>query len=169
MSIFGGKSNTCPEGNILERKAENYKLNRIKYKAKKEDCLSCPKREKCIDSTGNNPRIITRYDSQCYQKAREWHCSSYGRAMQKLRSTVIEGVFGRAKVYHGMARSKFRGLAKVEIQFLMTATALNLKKMVRILDIEEMKPRILNRISIFTQTIMNIIINRSRESAFQAS
>jgi len=30
---------TCPEGNILERKAKNHKLNRIKYKAKKEDCL----------------------------------------------------------------------------------------------------------------------------------
>jgi len=56
--------------------------------------------------------------------------------MQKLRSTVIEGIFGQAKAFHGMARSKFRGLIKVETQFLLTATALNLKKIVKMLDVE---------------------------------
>jgi len=59
--------------------------------------------------------------------------------MQKLRHTVIEGVFGQAKTYHGMAKARFRGLKKVEMQFLMTATVLNLKKMVRIMNIEEIK------------------------------
>ncbi|GAG61403.1 unnamed protein product, partial [marine sediment metagenome] len=33
-----------------------------------------------------------------------------------------------------MARAKFRGLDKVEIQFLLTATALNLKKMAKMID-----------------------------------
>lgn len=41
---------------------------------------------------------------------------------------------GEAKNFHGMARSKFRGLEKVEMQFLMTASALNLKKMVKMWD-----------------------------------
>ena len=41
---------------------------------------------------------------------------------------------GEAKNYHGMARARFRGIKKVEMQFLMTAAALNLKKMVKIWD-----------------------------------
>ena len=61
--------------------------------------------------------------------------SEYGQTMQKLRGTIIEGVFEQAKTYHGMARSKFRGISKVEIQFLLTATALNLEKMIKILSI----------------------------------
>jgi len=45
--------------------------------------------------------------------------------LYNLRGTVIEGIFGQAKAYYGMARARFRGLKNVEIQFLMTATALN--------------------------------------------
>jgi len=62
--------------------------------------------------------------------------------MQKLRGTILEGVMGQAKTYHGMGRARFRGLKKVEIQFLLTATALNLKKMVKMLDVEEIKYRL---------------------------
>ena len=59
--------------------------------------------------------------------------------MQKLRGTILEGIMGQAKTYHGMAKARFMGITKVEMQFLMTATALNLKKMVKMLDIEEIK------------------------------
>ena len=41
------------------------------------------------------------------------------------------GSIGQAKTYHGMTRSKFRVISKVETQFLLKATALNLKKMVK--------------------------------------
>lgn len=54
--------------------------------------------------------------------------------MQKLRGAIIEGVVGQAKTYHGMSKTRFRGLSKVHIQFLLTATALNLKKMVKMLE-----------------------------------
>ena len=89
--------------------------------------------------------------------------------MQKLRGTIIEGVFGRAKVYHGMARSRFRGLLKVEIQFLLTATALNLKKMVKILDIDKLKSELSREISGIIQTGKNIFRNFIKELAVQLS
>ena len=76
--------------------------------------------------------------------------------MQKLRHTVIEGVFGQAKTYHGMAKARFRGLNKVEIQFLMTATALNLKKMVRIMDVEEIKSSLSKKYIDITQIVKDI-------------
>jgi nitrogen regulatory protein PII-like uncharacterized protein len=113
-------------------------------------------------------RTVSRYDSPCYWKARSWYDSGYGQVMQKLRHTVIEGVFGQAKTYHGMAKARFRGLKKVEIQFLMTATALNLKKMVKMLDIEEIKDRLSNKISNITQTIENIFRNFLRNTIIEA-
>ena len=79
--------------------------------------------------------------------------------MQKLRGTVLEGIMGQAKTYHGMARARFRGLAKVEIQFLMTATALNLKKMVKMLDIKIIKSTLSKAISDFVQIVKDIFIN----------
>jgi len=89
--------------------------------------------------------------------------------MQKLRGTVIEGIIGQAKTYHGMEKTRFRGLAKVQIQFLLTATALNLKKMVRTMYIKEMESRIFNNILVFIQTIRSIFINWLGEIAFQVT
>jgi len=51
-------------------------------------------------------------------------------------SKILEGIMGQAKTYHGMAKARFRGLKKVQIQFLLTATAINLKKMVKMLEVE---------------------------------
>lgn len=146
---------TCPDGKILKRKSRNYTQNRINYKANKNDCQSCSKRGQCISGKGNF-RIVSHYDSPCYQKAREWYKSEYGQTMQKLRKTIIEGIFGQAKTYHGMARSKFRGISKVEIQFLLTATALNLKKMIKILGIKDIKSRLSREAFGIIQTVKNI-------------
>ncbi len=78
-------------------------------------------------------------------------------------------MFGQAKVYHGMARSKFRGLIKVEIQFLMTATALNLKKMIKKLDKDKLISELSRIISGITHTGKNISRDLIKELVFQTS
>ena len=143
------RKNTC-------RKAKNKKINRITYRAKARDCSSCPVRSKCITPKVTGPRIVSRYDSNYYDKARKWYSSSFGKILQRARKTVIEGLFEQAKTYHGMARAKFRGLDKVEIQFLLTATALNLKKMVKMIDAKRVKYSINRKISNFIQFRNNI-------------
>ena len=87
--------------------------------------------------------------------------------MQKLRHTVIEGVFGQAKTYHGMAKARFRGLKKVEMQFLMTATALNLKKMVKMLDIEEIKSSLSRKFTDITQIVKDIFRSFGKKLAIE--
>ncbi len=66
---------------------------------------------------------------------------------------------GEAKNYHGMARAKFRGLAKVEMQFLMTASALNLKKMVKMWDKRLLKPPIPKVIFNFIQNLKEFFLS----------
>jgi len=89
--------------------------------------------------------------------------------MQKLRHTVIEGVFGQAKTYRGMAKARFRGLKKVEIQFLLTATALNLKKMVKMLNIEEIKSSLSRKFTGIRQIVKNIFRNFAKKLAIEVS
>jgi len=156
----------CPNGKFLKRRSKNYPQNRINYSSNKKDCNLCPLKGKCISA--GSFRTVSRYDSPCYWKARDWYDSGYGQVMQKLRHTVIEGVFGQAKTYHGMAKARFRGLKKVEIQFMLTATALNLKKMVKMLDIEEIKERLSNEISNIAQTIENIFRNFLTNTVIEA-
>jgi hypothetical protein len=73
---------------------------------------------------------VTRYDTPYADRARQ-ACASYrGRRLLRLRQTCIEGLFGQAKSLHGMTRARWRGLAKVLMQVLLTATVLNIKKLV---------------------------------------
>jgi len=68
---------------------------------------------------------------------------------------------GQAKEYHGMNKAKFRGTCKVQIQFLLTATAINLKKMIKMLEANSPKLGFLRIISKFYKFIQNILENRS--------
>ncbi len=86
--------------------------------------------------------------------------------MQKLRSTVIEGFLSPAKVHHDMKRSEFKGLLKVEIQSLLTATSLNLKIMVRIFDINKLKSGLSREISGIIQTGIYVLRNLIKELVF---
>ena len=45
----------------------------------------------------------------------------------------IERKFGECKQRHGLGRCRYRGLDRFEIQTLLTAMALNLKRMVKLL------------------------------------
>jgi len=121
----------CPQGKILKRKNKSYSQNRIFYRASKKDCVNCSQKSKCI-SGKTDVRMVSHYDSNCFNKAKEVYYSKYGRNLQRLRGTILEGTMGQAKEYHGMNRAKLRGLDKVEIQLFLTATAINLKKILKL-------------------------------------
>jgi len=87
--------------------------------------------------------------------------------LQKLRHTILEGLMGEAKNFHGMARARFRGLKKVEIQFLMTASALNLKRMVKIMDRKVVELPISKIVCDSIQFIKDIFDNSGKELAVQ--
>ena len=151
---------------MLKRKSKNYMANRISYKANKKDCILCHLKEKCISGKGNF-RIVSHYDSPCYEKALSYYYSNYGKVMQKLRGTVIEGVVGQAKTYHGMSKAKFRGLSKVHIQFLLTATALNLKKMIKMLERKTKEMSISRKICSFIKLIESFFSYHFKKLIFQ--
>ena len=156
----------CPNKKILNRRSKSYTLNRINYSAKKHDCLNCSLRSLCLKPGIDNPRRVTHYDSDYYNNARTWYYSDHGKILQKLRSCVIEGIMGNTKNYHGMERAKFRGRDKVHIQFLLTASVINLKKMVKMLEINGIKQSFLGTISRVYQFIQNILESRLNVPVF---
>lgn len=155
----------CPNGKILKRKNKSYTQNRIFYKANKKDCVSCSQKDICISGEAE-ARLVTKYDSLCYEKAKGWYYSNFGKTMQKLRSTALEGIIGQAKSLYGMDRAKFRGLKKVEIQLLLTATAINLKKMVNMLETNELETSILRVVFRTCRFIKNILEKRLNNLTF---
>ena len=123
----------CPAGKVLRYSGYRKKDRRKRYTAKKADCLSCPYREQCNGRT-KNPRMI---DRTLHEKARSIQRQNIGtteyRAAMRLRKIWCEGNFSHQKANHNLTRTRKRGIERVTEQCLLSACALNLKRLVKCL------------------------------------
>jgi IS5 family transposase len=118
----------CPCGKTMSRFRTDSRNSKAYYRCEESSCGACQLREQCIGANAS-VRVVTRYDTP-YADIAKQACESYrGRLLLRLRQTCIEGLFGQAKSLHGMARARWRGLKKVLMQVLLTATVLNIKKL----------------------------------------
>jgi transposase len=121
---------TCPAGRELARKTVEHKTHKVIYAGVPHTCRVCPLRSQCVSSKSTTvPRQIVRFDTPYVDRARAACRSSRGRHLLVRRQTILEGRFGSAKSLHGLARARWRGAIKLRCQALLTATILNLKKL----------------------------------------
>ncbi len=121
---------TCPQGQPLRRTHDNVAAHQQVYRAPFGVCPSCPLRQEC--GPGRRARTVTRsIDHDLLDAARAHMRTASGRAALRQRKQFIELVFADAKVRHGMARAQRRGRSNMLIQALLTAAAMNLRKLLR--------------------------------------
>ena len=122
----------CPEGHYPYpyEKAERGSVRR--YRVTGGHCRHCPIRNDCLpDGQKFRARFVYRGVHQDQVDAvRRRQSSKVFRQRLTERKWKIEGLFGEAKENHGLRRVRYRGLSKVQIQFLMIAIALNCKRIV---------------------------------------
>jgi hypothetical protein len=123
----------CPAKHELHYKTTNRSGYR-EYKSKPKVCQTCPFLSKCTHSK-TFTKTITRH---VWEDAKEWvrhnRLSDRGKQLYKRRSETIERSFADAKELHGLRYARYRGIAKVREQCLLTAVAQNVKKMALLLS-----------------------------------
>jgi len=101
------------------------------YRADRQDCTACPLRARCIPGTASSRRvhITTHFPAilRARRKRRRWGDDEHG--IYTRHRWRVEGAHGTAKTLHGLNRAIRRGLANMKIQALLTAIAMNLKKL----------------------------------------
>lgn len=118
----------CPNEQILKYSTTNREGYR-EYKSDPKICSSCPMRAQCTESK-NCQKVVTRHVWEEYlERAEDVRHSDKGKEIYKLRKETIERVFADAKVKHGMRYTQFRGLARLNMQVLLTFACMNLKKL----------------------------------------
>ena len=125
----------CPTGNYLERKGRSSSDNGYTYRARTCDCKNCLLRERCIAPTAQVRTIIIVDGFTALLRARRrkekgWDPQTHEKYIR--HRWQVEGVHGRAKTQHGLARAVRRGLENVATQVYLTAIVMNLKKLVAI-------------------------------------
>ncbi len=128
----------CPEGEALKQFRRNYSdPNRgptgkgvAKYQALKHTCRACPSKMKCCPNA--DARKITREEHEdARQVARDIAKTKQYDISMKLRKKV-EMLFAHLKRILGLGRLRLRGPCGANDEFLLAATAQNLRKLANI-------------------------------------
>jgi len=132
-------SYTCPNGKELKRFRRNFKkprtgitrANDIKYRSSKLDCDGCPMKQRCCPNT--EIRKITR---SVYEPARDVarairKTPAYRRTRRQRKQ--VEMLFAHMKRILKVDRLRLRGMSGAQDEFLLTATAQNLRRLSKML------------------------------------
>ena len=120
----------CPEGKEMRYWGIHRQSRQHVYRARAKDCRVCMKKHECTRDTARSVGFHIYEDY--INKAKELNKTKTYRISQRMRKR-IEELFGEAKEFMGLRQAKFRRTKFVKEQVLMTATAQNIKRMVKML------------------------------------
>lgn len=124
----------CMQGEYLElqkliykRATQNY--YRL-YSRSKKQCKSCPEFAACATDMGTVRINASAYYPSFHRNRQKIGSSDYLRVM-RLRQIWAEGTFAVLKREHKLNKIQKRGIQKATEECLLSATALNLKRLVK--------------------------------------
>jgi IS5 family transposase len=123
----------CPERKYL---TPNPAINRNykRYVSVSADCQDCPQAATCParKRVSSAQRFVLRsLDQALFEEVLTRMRDPVFRQKMSERMWKSEGIFAEAKQNHGLSRARYRGRAKVQIQAYLSATAQNLKRLVK--------------------------------------
>ena len=120
----------CPGGQKLRYRTTN-RAGFKEYVSDANLCSTCKLLADCMASK-SKIRVVTRHVWQEYrEKIRSNTLTDEGKYLRRKRHETVERSFADAKELHGLRYARFRGLKNVTEQCLLTALAMNIKKIAR--------------------------------------
>ena len=121
---------TCPAGNRTMISNHNTKDGTTTFYFKKEICQQCVLKDQC---TKQERRTITiGKHHELIKEAKEYNKTQDFKDDMKERAH-IEPKHAEMKRFHGMARARYWGLTKVNIQMIITAITVNVKRLANVI------------------------------------
>lgn len=122
----------CPAGKFLMPSRHPDKNSRW-YSSSSADCRGCPQWETCTAEKrkGTYRRHIRRsLDQELFEEVQTRMRDPTFKQRASERMWKMEGLFAEAKENHGLARARYRGRSKVQIQAYLSAIVQNVKRLV---------------------------------------
>ena len=127
----------CPEGETLAYVGIDAQSQANIYRASPNRCRGCPQKNAC--TRGPCRKLSVSWHEPVRQSVRELAKTEAYQRSRRQRYKV-ERLFGELKTRINLRRLRLRRLRNASEQFLMAATAQNLKRLVKHLDRGEVKP-----------------------------
>jgi hypothetical protein len=119
----------CPTGRELTYRGARYAARVYMYRSTASDCAACPERQDC--TSGRVRTVVRLFDEDARDHARRLHDTpAYAQSCRERKK--VEMLFAHLKRYLKLTRLRLRGLAGASEEFLLAATAQNLRKLVKL-------------------------------------
>ena len=143
----------CPNGARLKYSSYLPKVGCKQYRASRKDCNDCPYRDKCLSEKATYKRVTRTYYKKDMDTQHENNKTQAYREAMRLRQIWCEGNFSHQKAHHNLTRVRMRGLGKASEHCLLSACALNLKRMVKLLGQGSRKAAV-QAVAVLTDIVM---------------
>lgn len=117
---------TCPFNQKLTVNGIVEEDNKFKLRFKTDKCPICPNRKECAKN--NKYRVLYEPFNPFFFERKKLFLSKEGQLKYKLRAIHSEGAFSQIKEIQEFQQSKRKGRKKVEIDLILEAIVLNIKK-----------------------------------------
>ena len=141
LTVFGpeqftlsedGKTLTCPAGQTTSQHERNANDTGEKFRFSKKQCGNCAMRDQCLSKPEAKSRTVIKNEYEAeYQSAQAKAQTSEYEKVRK-EHPAIERKLSELVRRHDMRHARYRGLAKVRRQALLTCTTVNLKRIVKL-------------------------------------
>ena len=131
-----GTSLICPAGKQLILRSlerEEFNICRV-YRADCEDCKFCPMFSRCVSSSQKSRTVRVNIFEEAVRRCHEKKGTALHSYILEQRQIWCEGSFAAQKARHNVRKLYRRGVEAAETHCLLSAMALNLKRMVKCLE-----------------------------------
>ena len=130
----------CPAGQLAVRKAQKGRKNVgrnhvVAYYFDVGKCAACPLREGCYRDGAKFKTYNVTILSETHLEQKEFQETPYFRERARQRY-MIEAKNAEMKQAHGLGKADSSGLAAMRLQSYFTAFAVNVKRIVRLLELQ---------------------------------
>ena len=134
--VYDGQTDTytCPAGKTLRHHAEGKRTGYTnhRYRPRKQDCVSCPHKEKCCPGKAERRSVIRRVDGPAVVSFLEKMKTEEAKAIYKQRAHIAEFPHAWIKEKIGLRQFHLRGLLKVGMEALWTCLTYNIQQWIRL-------------------------------------
>lgn len=126
---------TCPEGQTLRYVRTNSRKRRPKarlYRAAAGICQACSAFEACAKGRAYGRTIETGPQETYLREHRAWMATTQAKTAYRQRKELPEPTFGILKEQQGARRFLLRGLEEVQAEWVLLATAFNLRTLYQV-------------------------------------
>mgnify|MGYP001791480670 CR=1 FL=1 len=119
----------CPQGHDLKLRADLPERRLKRYQGNKKTCGVCPIKAACTDAPSRS--LAVSMDEPLREKVRALaETDAYQDARRRRKK--VEMLFAHLKRHLGLKRLRLRGLSGAKEEFLLAATAQNLKRLAKL-------------------------------------